>query len=149
VPRRGVGYGILRYMATDPDTRARLRAVPVPEISFNYLGQFGAKDPTATIRGAKESCGQMRHPSDQRFHLIEVDGVVTDDCLVFDWVYARHCFAHATIERLAQRFLQEARGIIGASRTSGGAGLTASDFPDAELSDGDIERLIAKLSESG
>jgi non-ribosomal peptide synthase protein (TIGR01720 family) len=149
VPRRGVGYGILRYMATDPDTRARLRAVPVPEISFNYLGQFGAKDPTATIRGAKESCGQMRHPSDQRFHLIEVDGVVTDDCLVFDWVYARHCFAHATIERLAQRFLQEARGIIVASRTSGGAGLTASDFPDAELSDGDIERLIAKLSESG
>jgi amino acid adenylation domain-containing protein/non-ribosomal peptide synthase protein (TIGR01720 family) len=148
VPRRGVGFGILRYLSRDPQKRARLQALPVPEISFNYLGQFGAKDPAATIRGAKESAGPMRHPADQRFHLIEVDGVVSDDCLSFEWVYAGRCFDQATIEQLAQRFSQELRDTIVASRTDG-SDLTASDFPDAGLSEGDLERLIKKLSGSG
>jgi len=149
VPRRGVGYGILRYLASDPETHARLQRLPIPEISFNYLGQFGSSDPTATIRGARESAGPMRHPSDRRFHLIEVDGVVSDDCLAFEWTYAGRCFDHATIEGLAQRFDEELRDALDASRKESGGGLTAGDFPDAELSEDDLARLIAKMSEPG
>ena len=39
VPGRGIGFGALRWMAGDAELRARLAALPVPEVNFNYLGQ--------------------------------------------------------------------------------------------------------------
>lgn len=36
VPHHGIGYGILRYLRQHVD----LRNLPIPQVSFNYLGQF-------------------------------------------------------------------------------------------------------------
>ncbi|WP_236581305.1 condensation domain-containing protein, partial [Rhodococcus sp. T7] len=38
IPDHGAGYGQLRYL--DPHTADRLRDLPDPQISFNYLGRF-------------------------------------------------------------------------------------------------------------
>jgi len=38
-PRRGIGYGLLRYLAGD-ETSETLAALPRAEVSFNYLGQL-------------------------------------------------------------------------------------------------------------
>lgn len=40
VPKRGIGYGVLRYLSGDADITSQLSAKPQPEVSFNYLGQF-------------------------------------------------------------------------------------------------------------
>ena len=38
VPRRGLGYGLLRYLEEAPE----LAAIPASEVAFNYLGQLDA-----------------------------------------------------------------------------------------------------------
>ncbi len=44
VPRRGLGYGLLRYLCPDPAVVSRLRSLPRPQVSFNYLGRFDAPE---------------------------------------------------------------------------------------------------------
>ena len=39
VPHKGLGYGVLRYLADDL-CRQTMAALPVAPITFNYLGQF-------------------------------------------------------------------------------------------------------------
>ncbi|HZN06889.1 MAG TPA: amino acid adenylation domain-containing protein, partial [Pyrinomonadaceae bacterium] len=40
IPRQGVGYGLLRYVHDDDSVAHEICRLPVPEISFNYLGQL-------------------------------------------------------------------------------------------------------------
>ncbi|HVH11938.1 MAG TPA: condensation domain-containing protein, partial [Longimicrobium sp.] len=49
LPRRGIGYGVLRYLGEDAEVRDALSAHPEPEISFNYLGQSSAGGPQAAL----------------------------------------------------------------------------------------------------
>ena len=62
VPRKGVGYGALKYLRED-ETVVPLRARPEGEVSFNYLGYFygpfGGHGRTAG-RGARIFGGQPR-----------------------------------------------------------------------------------------
>jgi non-ribosomal peptide synthase protein (TIGR01720 family) len=39
-PRRGLGYGMLRYLNERAELREQLQRLPRAEVSFNYLGQF-------------------------------------------------------------------------------------------------------------
>src|SRR6185503_19497672 len=40
IPHEGLGFGLLRYMNQGTEAQPSLRGVGLPEISFNYLGQF-------------------------------------------------------------------------------------------------------------
>src|SRR5204863_360205 len=40
VPQGGLSYGLLRYLGPDPALRRQLEAIPTPDVSFNFLGQF-------------------------------------------------------------------------------------------------------------
>ncbi|HEX2094108.1 MAG TPA: condensation domain-containing protein, partial [Longimicrobiaceae bacterium] len=58
VPGRGIGYGALRYLSADPEVRARLAALPEPEVHFEYLGQFdGVLAGDSLLRVAPEPAG--------------------------------------------------------------------------------------------
>jgi hypothetical protein len=41
VPRRGLGYGVLRYLNPDDEVVSRLRSLPRPQIRLNYTGTSG------------------------------------------------------------------------------------------------------------
>jgi hypothetical protein len=50
VPRRGLGFGVMRYLTSDDALAASLRELPRPEVSFNYLGQYHGGDDTTPAR---------------------------------------------------------------------------------------------------
>ena len=75
-PRRGLGYGALRYLAGDA---SRLRPPRRPQVSFNYLGQFdSARRPaTGSYRGCASRPGpRSDEPAAARPHLLDVVGRV-------------------------------------------------------------------------
>jgi amino acid adenylation domain-containing protein/non-ribosomal peptide synthase protein (TIGR01720 family) len=147
IPRRGVGFGILRFLASDPDLRARLGGLPKPQISFNYMGQFiASSDQRGTIRAATEPAGPKRHPGDHRTHLIEVNGTVALERLSFEWTYSKGMHDRDTIARLAEEVMENLRAIIAASRAVQSRGVLAEEFPDARLGQDDLDRLLASLS---
>ncbi len=129
VPNRGVGYGILRYLAPDPALRAALAAAPAPQVNFNYLGQFnplisGADDAAesagdnpdpeawAFLGIAPEGPGPEQAPDAPRSALLYVVCVVTDGGMDVRWLYSPELFERSTIERLAEAYLREVRNII-------------------------------------
>jgi len=147
IPRRGIGFGILRFLASDRELGRRLAELPKPQISFNYMGQFiGSSDSRATIKAAPESAGPMRHPGDERSHLIEVNGTVALERLSFQWTYSEGKHDQGTIAGLARAMMENLGAIIAASRAVHSRGLRADEFPDAGLGQDDLDRLFAKLS---
>ncbi|XGU20380.1 hypothetical protein ACETU7_06065 [Rhodococcus sp. 3Y1] len=46
MPDRGIGFGLLRYL--NRETAHTLSQLPVPQISFNYLGRVGGSDADAS-----------------------------------------------------------------------------------------------------
>jgi amino acid adenylation domain-containing protein/non-ribosomal peptide synthase protein (TIGR01720 family) len=73
VPRKGVGYGILKYL-TPPELKPEFD--DSTQISFNYGGQFGDGGGDGLFTFAAESSGQPISPRLQRRHEVDIGGMV-------------------------------------------------------------------------
>lgn len=141
IPGNGVGYGVLRYLGDD-ESRARMRTLPSPSITFNYLGQFDQSfDEHALFTPATEFAGETRSQAAPLSNWIALTGRVYAGELVMSWTFSHDVFAQATIERLAEEFIQQLRALIGhcVEQTSGG--LSPSDVPLARLSQAQLDEL--------
>ncbi len=148
VPRRGIGYGLLRY-SDDRQTSERLAAMPQAEVLFNYLGQFDQVLSDASLFGsAGESRGAESsfHP---RAHRMEVNALIAGGCLQVDWAYDEGLHARSTIERLSEAFLDELEGFIAHGQGSGEGAVTLSDFPSARLTQDELGKLASLLGDRG
>jgi len=105
VPDKGIGYGVLRHMA-DPDTQARLAALPQAPVTFNYLGQldqsFDAED--ALFLPAPESVGDSFSQQARLANTLEVVGQVFGGQLSFRCIYSHRRFRRGTIDALMAAF---------------------------------------------
>ncbi len=127
LPRRGIGYGLLRYLRQDWETAEKLRRMPQPEIIFNYLGQFRqASSPDALFRRTDEPSGDSRYPAAARSHLLYLGGRVVDDRLEVEWRYSRNLHRRETIESLAADFSRNLRLLV---QDAAARGLTADRRP--------------------
>ncbi|HET6709749.1 non-ribosomal peptide synthetase, partial [Amycolatopsis sp.] len=124
IPRRGIGYGALRYLT---GTAPRLE----PRISFNYLGRF---DHGGGLGGAA-------HPGQRRAHQLDVVGAVVGDELELTWHYSGNVHTEATVRGLAEALLAALGGIVGHCARPDAGGRTPSDFPLARLDQAGVDRL--------
>jgi amino acid adenylation domain-containing protein/non-ribosomal peptide synthase protein (TIGR01720 family) len=111
VPQRGIGYGLLRYLHHDPVLAEKLQIQP--EVAFNYLGQF---DQTfvadSYFKPPFEFVGPEHSPLGRRRHLLSINGHITGGQLQVDWTYSQNLHRPATIERLAQDFIEALQALI-------------------------------------
>ena len=150
LPHRGISYGLLRYLSQGTATPRQLRALPQAEVSFNYLGQLDQVWSESLLLGpAKESKGPVRSPLGRRSHLLEVNGFVFEGRLHLDWTYSENVHQRATVERLAQGFMGALQDLIVHCQSLEVGGYTPSDFPEAELSQKSLDKLIAKIEQTG
>ncbi|HLK56987.1 MAG TPA: amino acid adenylation domain-containing protein [Chthonomonadaceae bacterium] len=147
IPTHGVGYGLLRYLASDPDIKRNLDAVPQPRVSFNYHGQLDQViQDSGVLSAARESVGLSFSPNAARSHLLEVISLVRDDCLYVTWVYSEQVHHQATVERLAEDYLAALRRLIAHCQSPEAGGYTPSDFPKARVSQQALDRLMTKIN---
>ena len=145
IPQRGVGYGILRYLSHDRNIREQLQALPQAEISFNYLGQFDQTQLSNGWKFAQESHGEIHSPVGQRSHLLEIDGLIINGRLQLDWRYSKNIHQQSTVESLANCYLQVLEAIIAHCLSEDAGGYTPSDFPEAGLSQDELDALMSIL----
>nr|QEO74169.1 condensation domain-containing protein [uncultured bacterium] len=149
LPSRGLGYGVLRYLAPE-DVRTRL-ARPAP-LSFNYLGRFGPEATTDLFSPVPAATGPEQAQTGERAHLVEVNGSVSSGRLHMSWTFSRNRHERATIERAADEFVTALRALVTHCRQEGAGGVTPSDFPLAGLDQAQLdelwdERLIDRSTE--
>jgi non-ribosomal peptide synthase protein (TIGR01720 family) len=146
VPRRGIGYGLLRYLSEDEEVVAQLRSVPPAQVSFNYLGQFDQiVDESPTFGPAPESPGPSRSLKGDRTHLLILNGGIVGGRLRIEWAYSGAMLERETVRRVAESYIETLRAIIEHCQSSDAVGYTPSDFPDVELSQQEIEGMMAEI----
>jgi amino acid adenylation domain-containing protein/non-ribosomal peptide synthase protein (TIGR01720 family) len=147
VPNKGAGYGLLRWMADD-ELAERLRALPRPQVSFNYLGQLDSRAGTSErglFADSAADAGPQRAPAAPRAHRISVDAAVTGGRLRVTWSFGSRAYERATIERLAEAYLAALREIVEHCRHPHAGGFTPSDFDLAGLDQEELDALLGGL----
>ena len=139
VPDRGLGYGVLRYLAGAEGLEWQ------PQVSFNYLGQMDqAVSAGGWFEFSAEPTGSGLSDSQQRGALLEINAGVSAGQLQLRWSYSGELHEEASITRLAEGYLEYLRKLIAHCQRSAG-GLTPSDFPLAHLNDGELDTVVAQV----
>ncbi|MDO9003737.1 MAG: condensation domain-containing protein, partial [Aquabacterium sp.] len=137
VPDRGLGFGVLKYLAV-PELRAQLAALPQPRVGFNYFGQLETEQALFTV--APETAGDDRDRYAPLPYWLEINAQVLGGELEIRWRYSEKQYRSATVKGLLDDYHNELTALVGHC-LSGVKGATPSDFPLSGLSQPQIDAL--------
>ncbi|WP_438281677.1 amino acid adenylation domain-containing protein, partial [Pseudomonas alabamensis] len=142
IPDKGIGYGALRYLGND-DARATLAALPLPRVTFNYLGQFDASfdDVGALFTPCGDAAGNPRSGQAPLDNWLSINGQVFKGALELNWTFSGEMFDTATVQRLADDYAEQLRLVIAHCCTQAKGHATPSDFPLAGLDQTQLDAL--------
>ncbi|HEY2961417.1 MAG TPA: amino acid adenylation domain-containing protein [Pyrinomonadaceae bacterium] len=147
VKHGGVGYGVLRYLSSDEAVRRQLAAQTQAEISFNYLGRYeqamSEMKEAGLFRAAPERPGTLRAGVAERLYKLQLLCSVVGGELQVSWEYSSEIHHVETVAQLAAEYLEELERLIRHCQSSSAGGFTPSDFPQAELTQSELDDLIA------
>ncbi|QLF91733.1 non-ribosomal peptide synthase/polyketide synthase [Pseudomonas sp. ABC1] len=155
IPHKGIGFGALRYLGEAPAQQA-LAQLPIPRITFNYLGQFDSSfaqeqddGEEAFLAPALESPGASQSEQAPLGNWLSINGQVYGGELSLNWSFSREMFREETIQCLAQEYAEELKVLIAHCVDENTFGLTPSDVPLAGLSQEQLDALpiAAKIIE--
>ncbi|NOK35298.1 non-ribosomal peptide synthase/polyketide synthase, partial [Corallococcus exercitus] len=142
LPHHGIGFGLLRWLAPH-DIAASLRDTPLPEVTFNYLGQFDANLASSRFFSlTSEPMGPVASPSGTRLRQLEIIGSVMGGRLQLTFGYSAHRHHEATIATLASRFQHHVRALVSQRHSDDARRFSPGDFPLASLSQPALDALL-------
>jgi non-ribosomal peptide synthase protein (TIGR01720 family) len=147
VPRKGLHYGLLRYL--NNDTAGELSGLPVPQLGFNYLGRFGAAgsgDGLAWPMAQELEGMAFGDPSMPLAHLIEINALTLDGVdgpqLTANFSFASRHLGEARVRALAEGWFAALEALVRHVREEPHAGgRTPSDLPLVDLTQTEIEAI--------
>jgi amino acid adenylation domain-containing protein/non-ribosomal peptide synthase protein (TIGR01720 family) len=144
IPKRGIGFGMLRYLSSDAALIKKLQALPKAQVSFNYLGQFDQVfSDSALFAPAPESSGPPIAPTARRHHMIEILARIVHSELQIEWMYSPQVLDRRSIEQLAHSFMAALQNLIEHCQTIEAGGYIPSDFSLVKLDQALLDRLHA------
>lgn len=147
LPYKGLGYGVLRYLSTDPEIVARYKALPEARVGFNYLGQFDQAISEKTFWTiGHEHIGASHSLKGQRRHALNIEASIIDKQLHIMWLYSENVHQRSTIMQLAQKHREVIRELIAHQHVPLASNYTPADFPDEDLSQEELAAILQQLS---
>ncbi|MDD0977468.1 non-ribosomal peptide synthetase, partial [Pseudomonas fontis] len=143
IPNKGMGFAALRYLGDDA-SRATLKALPVPRITFNYLGQFDGSFEEADgslFLPSGEGTGAEQDAEAPLGNWLTLNGRVYGGELSLGWTFSREQFDVATIQALADDYSRELHALVEHCLAPQHQGVTPSDFALARLTQAQLDNL--------
>jgi len=148
IPRRGMSYGLGRYLNETEGWRERFCSASRAQIRFLYLGQLDHElSELSFFRLADEAIGPAQNPLGERPYLLDINAYIRDGQFQAVWAYSQSIHERATIERLVSRFISSLQLLI-AEAHAPQAQYKSSDFPIADLSQSELDELVASLAKA-
>lgn len=142
VPAKGMGYGVLKYICKEQS----LQGKDPWNIVFNYLGQIdNVASRSEWFYGAAESAGESISSSYPVHEKIAINSLVTGGELMLNWTYSTADYEEATIQSLADAYINELKSIIAhcTQKAKEGSTLTPSDVQmDAIINWKEFDRFM-------
>ncbi|MDX3232354.1 non-ribosomal peptide synthetase [Streptomyces sp. ME19-01-6] len=155
IPRRGIGFGLLRRL--NRDTAAELAACPDPWIGFNYLGRHdGSADGDWSVAPESDALPTGADPRMPMAHVIEVNAAVEDGPagprLAAHWLWVRRLLTEDEAGDLARLWFAALRALVAygtsaeAPRTTPApASAPALPVDTGERDEAELSRLGARI----
>jgi amino acid adenylation domain-containing protein/non-ribosomal peptide synthase protein (TIGR01720 family) len=145
--KQGINYGVLRYLSEVGGVSKKMRELDRAEVSFNYLGQLDNVLEGSRLKIVEEKSGMRISGKEERRYSLSVTGRVRDKRLQLEWSYNEKKHKRETIERLGERFKGALQAMINNWQEEREESYTPQDFPEAGLSQEQIDLLLAKYGE--
>lgn len=144
IPQKGIGYGILKYLTKEGRDKLHVE----PEISFNYLGEFGQTHKStfalSPIKTGRDISLQNCMP-----YALDINGYVEEGRLTVHFGYNRKEYYRETISNLASGYKAKLETIIGHCLQKEEVELTPADlgYKDITLDElGELENDLMDVS---
>ncbi|WP_434756702.1 amino acid adenylation domain-containing protein [Paenibacillus amylolyticus] len=146
IPKKGIGYGILRYLSThQKDIPFTLN----PEISFNYLGQFDQDLQHSGMQMSPYSGGATASENHRKNVLIDVNALIMEGKLSLSLKYSRTQYHKETMERVAAYFKNHVQALTKHCLSKEKPELTPSDLSLKGMSIEELEDLVCQSERIG
>jgi FkbH-like protein/non-ribosomal peptide synthase protein (TIGR01720 family) len=143
IPHRGIGYGALRYLASDAAIREQMNLLPEPEIGFNYLGQIGQVDAEqAVFEVLPDMVANLHGQQTLRAQHLSFSGVVTNGILCLSLAYDSVRYDAKRADELLSLYVSALHEIIEAGLALERTPHTPSDFPESGLDQSELDSLL-------
>ncbi|RBL90506.1 non-ribosomal peptide synthetase [Chitinophaga flava] len=141
VPNKGIGYGVLRYLSGKSYALS-------PEISFNYLGDFGggvgtSEEPLFEFSG--DYHGQTISPERQRDVILEISGMIAGGQLRIAIGFSRQQYDATTIETLLAGYRRHLEQLVNHLSEEVAEHTSPVDFTYKSLSMEQLQKLNQML----
>jgi amino acid adenylation domain-containing protein/non-ribosomal peptide synthase protein (TIGR01720 family) len=149
VPDNGIGFGLLRYSDTGA---GELAPLPVPAISFNYLGRFdmGAAGGFWVPAEEADALGSGSDPEVPARYSLDVTAVTEDRAdgpvLRVTWSWPGGIFTRTGIEALSAAWVRALTGLTEQAQRGGSVGFTPSDVPLVSVNQAQLDKIAARWS---
>jgi non-ribosomal peptide synthase protein (TIGR01720 family) len=147
IPNRGIGYGVLRYLNQTSSTSLQSQNLSQSEVRFNYLGQFDTVLPENSLFKLVNQCtDSSRSLLSNRRYLLDINAFIFAGKLQLEWTYSEEIHQKSTIEQIANEFIKVLMAIIFDCGSTTADGYTPLNFPNAELSQKELDDLLAQIN---
>ncbi|MEO8446523.1 MAG: amino acid adenylation domain-containing protein [bacterium] len=147
IPSNGIGFGMLRYNCSDDKIRNDIKNINIPEIIFNYLGQFSESIATGSDwKFGKDAIILDQNKQGQRSHLMEINAMIIDNKLKMEFTYSKNFHKEETIITFANLYKNSLIRIIQHCTETDSGGFTPSDFSAAGLDQQELDNLLSNLN---
>ncbi|EJQ37642.1 amino acid adenylation domain-containing protein, partial [Bacillus cereus BAG5X1-1] len=140
IPNKGIGYGVLKYLAEDRDL---LNDKSVP-ILFNYLGEMDKHATNEEFSISRLTSGDSIGGESARDASIEIDSIVLDNKLIINTTFNYKEYTEATINEFNQKYKASLEMIINHCVNKKETEKTASDYGYDKMSLQELEDLLGE-----
>ncbi|MGZ4041254.1 MAG: amino acid adenylation domain-containing protein, partial [Bacteroidia bacterium] len=144
IPNKGIGYGILKYLSPHG-----IENEIIPEIVFNYLGDFGSNagnNEKSIFEYAYDNIGPVSAQENENNVLLDVSGILVKGELSMSVRYLESRYDPATIEKLIKSYEHNLKFLIEELSKKRDTHLTPSDLSFKGLSADELSDINADNS---
>jgi amino acid adenylation domain-containing protein/non-ribosomal peptide synthase protein (TIGR01720 family) len=139
IPHKGIGYGILKHL-TAPEKKAGADFSTMPQLSFNYLGQFDTDLQRSAFHIAAESTGNTQSDDRARIFDLDVKSLISAGRMHVTITYNKQHFLGATIQLLADAYRQVLQEMLQLAAQST---MNTAQFTYNEISQEDLDSIFS------
>ncbi|MFI6153051.1 amino acid adenylation domain-containing protein [Kitasatospora sp. NPDC051170] len=149
VPEHGIGHGLLRHL--NPQAARLLSAYPRPQLGFNYMGRFDAREDVLWSPVTGDGIvGTGMQPAMPLEHVLQLTPATEDRAdgphLVANWTFADGILDRESVAELADAWFRALRALTEYALSPEAGGATPSDFPLVGLDQQEVETYEAALT---
>jgi non-ribosomal peptide synthase protein (TIGR01720 family) len=135
IPNKGIGYGILKYVSSQPAAGGVDMGI-APEIIFNYMGRIGQETRKDFFTLADINTGPAIDPQMKMEYTLEINASIINSILHVSIHYNTNRLTRESMEVLAQLYLESVCAIITHCMEIREADINPSAFTYPHLSPG-------------